>query len=123
MGEAATAGQLGLYRILLDHAGRRDLAEAFEHMLGPVLAEERRRGVPLVETLRVFLDHGRRARPAASALAIHVNTLYQRLTAVDSLLGEGWRSPQRALELQMLLRLTAGKRSTGRPRRRPNLIR
>ncbi len=106
-GEAATAGQLGLYRILLDHAGRRDLVEAFEHVLGPVLAEERRRGVPLVETLRVFLEHGRRARPAATALAIHVNTLYQRLTAVDSLLGEDWRSPQRALELQMLLHLAA----------------
>ncbi|UMP01285.1 GAF domain-containing protein [Amycolatopsis sp. EV170708-02-1] len=106
-GEAATAGQLGLYRILLDHAGRRDLAEAFEHLLGPVLAEERHRGVPLTETLRVFLDHGCRPRPAATALAIHVNTLYQRLAAVDSLLGEGWRSPQRALELHMLLHLTA----------------
>ncbi|WP_236795246.1 GAF domain-containing protein [Amycolatopsis sp. GM8] len=106
-GEAATAGQLGLYRILLDHAGRRDLAEAFEHVLGPVLAEERRRGVPLVETLRVFLDHGRRPRPAAAELAIHVNTLYQRLAAVDSLLGEDWRSPQRALELHMLLHLKA----------------
>ncbi|MFB9677697.1 helix-turn-helix domain-containing protein [Streptosporangium vulgare] len=106
-GEAATAGQLGLYRILLDHAGRRDLAEAFERVLGPLLAEERRRGVPLVETLRVFLDHGRRPRPAATALAIHVNTLYQRLAAADRLLGEGWRSPQRALELHMLLNLTA----------------
>ncbi|WP_409491105.1 helix-turn-helix domain-containing protein [Amycolatopsis sp. cmx-11-12] len=60
-----------------------------------------------METLRVFLDHGCRPRPAATALAIHVNTLYQRLAAVDSLLGEGWRSPQRALELHMLLHLTA----------------
>jgi hypothetical protein len=70
----------------------RAVQEAFEHVLGPVLAEERRRGVPLVETLRVFLDHGRRPRPAATALAIHVNTLYQRLAAADRLLGEGWRS-------------------------------
>ncbi|WP_020666177.1 helix-turn-helix domain-containing protein [Amycolatopsis nigrescens] len=114
-GEAATAGQLGLYRILLDHAGRRDLAEAFEHVLGPVLAEERRRGVPLVETLRVFLDHGRRPRPAATALAIHVNTLYQRLAAADSLLGEGWRSPPRALELHLLLHLTAASGPLDRP--------
>ncbi|MCA2226345.1 helix-turn-helix domain-containing protein [Nonomuraea sp. NEAU-L178] len=40
-------------------------------------------------------------------MAIHVNTLYQRLAAADRLLGEGWRSPQRALELHMLLPLTA----------------
>ncbi|RJQ90737.1 GAF domain-containing protein [Amycolatopsis panacis] len=114
-GEAATAGQLGLYRILLDHAGRRDLAEAFEHALGPVLAEEQRRGVPLVETLRVFLDHGCRPRPAATALAIHVNTLYQRLATVDRLLGEGWRTPQRALELHMLLHLTEASGPLGGP--------
>lgn len=114
-GEAATAEQLGLYRILLDHAGRRDLAEAFEHALGPVLAEEQRRGVPLVETLLVFLDHGCRPRPAAAALAVHVNTLYQRLAAVDRLLGEGWRAPQRALELHMLLHLTAASGPLGEP--------
>ncbi|GHF40038.1 DNA-binding PucR family transcriptional regulator [Amycolatopsis bartoniae] len=104
-GEAATASQLGLYRILLDHTGRRDLEQAFDEQLGPVLVEERRRGVPLLETLRVFLDEGRRPRAAATALAIHVNTLYQRLRTLDGLLGEGWREPGRALELQLLLRL------------------
>ncbi|WP_160097214.1 helix-turn-helix domain-containing protein [Kibdelosporangium aridum] len=60
-----------------------------------------------METLRVFLDHGRRPRPAATALAMHVNTLYQRLAAGDRLLRESWRSPQRALELHMLLHLSA----------------
>jgi sugar diacid utilization regulator len=76
-------------------------------VLGLVLAEERRRGVPLVETLRVFLDHGRRPRSAATALAIHVNTLYQRLAVTDRLVGEGWRPQQRALQWLMLLHLTA----------------
>ncbi|GAA3184955.1 MULTISPECIES: helix-turn-helix domain-containing protein [Streptomyces] len=104
-GEAATAGQLGLYRILLGHTGRRDLDQAFDDVLGPVRAEQQRGAVPLLETLRAFLDHGRRPRPAATALAIHVNTLYQRLATVDRLLGEGWRTPERALELQMLLHL------------------
>jgi DNA-binding PucR family transcriptional regulator len=106
-GEASTTGQLGLYRILLGHTGRRDLDQAFDDVLGPVPAEQRRRAVPLLETLRVFLDHGRRPRPAATALAIHVNTLYQRLATVDSLLGERWRAPERALELQLLLHLKA----------------
>ncbi|MFD5538296.1 PucR family transcriptional regulator [Streptomyces sp. NPDC127079] len=102
-GEAATADQLGLYRILLGHTGRRDLDQAFQDALGPVLAEQQRRAVPLLETLRVFLDHGRRPRPAAAALPIHVNTLCQRLTTVDTLLGERWRTPEWSLELQMLL--------------------
>ncbi|GAA1407644.1 GAF domain-containing protein [Kitasatospora putterlickiae] len=114
-GEAATADRLGLYRILLGHTGRRDLDQAFEDVLGPVLAEQGRRAVPLLETLRVFLDHGRRPRPAAAALAIHVNTLYQRLATVDSVLGERWRAPERSLELQMLLHLKAASDALDQP--------
>jgi hypothetical protein len=34
---------------------------------------------------------------------VHVNTVYQRLAALDRLLGREWR--ERALELQVLLRL------------------
>ncbi|MFF8772444.1 helix-turn-helix domain-containing protein [Kitasatospora sp. NPDC015120] len=114
-GEAATANRLGLYRILLAHTGRRDLDQAFEDVLGPVLAEQRRRAVPLLETLRAFLDHGRRPRPAAAALAIHVNTLYQRLATVDRLLGERWRAPERSLELQLLLHLKTATDSLDEP--------
>ncbi|MFJ1649060.1 helix-turn-helix domain-containing protein [Streptomyces sp. NPDC088258] len=104
-GQASTAAQLGLYRILLDHTGRADLEARFRQLLGPVLAEEARRKVPLLDTLHAYLAHGGRARATADALAVHVNTLYQRLSTLDGILGESWRSPDRALELRVLLRL------------------
>ncbi|MFB6553790.1 helix-turn-helix domain-containing protein [Streptomyces sp. NPDC056405] len=104
-GAVRTADQLGLFRVLLNHAGRRQIEAAFERALARVRAEEDTRGVPLLETLECFLAEGRRPRPAARALGIHVNTLYQRLTVLDRLIGDRWREPEQALELQLLLRL------------------
>lgn len=104
-GEAATADQLGLYRILLSHTGRRQLDDMYEQLLGPLRAEQERRGVPLLETVRVFLNEGRRPTAAADRLGIHINTLYQRLGTVDRTLGAHWRDPLHALDLQMLFRL------------------
>ncbi|MEV0260547.1 GAF domain-containing protein [Streptomyces sp. NPDC050617] len=104
-GQAASADRLGLYRVLLSHTGRRELRAQYEQLLGPVLREQRRRGLPLVETLQACLDHGCRATPAARALHIHVNTLYQRLAVLDELLGPDWREPPRSVDLQLLLRV------------------
>ena len=39
------------------------------------------------------------------ALHIHPNTLYQRLDRVTEVLGPRWKEPDRALELQVALRL------------------
>lgn len=103
----ATAAQLGVYRVLLSETGREHLQDAFARELGPLEAEEARRGVPLLGTLQAFLDAGRSPRATASALTVHVNTVYQRLAVVDEVLGEGWREPGRALELHVLLRLRA----------------
>ena len=59
------------------------------------------------------------ARPSATApaLGVHVNTLYQRLAVIDRVLGPAWR--ERALELQVLLRVRAAR--TGWSRRQPLL--
>jgi GAF domain-containing protein len=102
---AATADELGIYRILLNHTGRRELQAQFDHELGAVVAEQRRRNVPMLATLRAFLDHGCRAAPAARALGIHVNTLYQRIAVLDRLLGPDWREPPRSVDLHILLRV------------------
>nr|WP_263399844.1 helix-turn-helix domain-containing protein [Saccharopolyspora pogona] len=66
--------------------------------------------MPLLATLEQFLSAGRRPRAAANALGIHVNTLYQRLTTIDSLLGPHWRDGERALELHLVLHLGQGSR-------------
>ena len=102
---AATADELGIYRVLLNHTGRRELQAQFDQALGAVAAEQYRRNVPMLATLREFLDHGCRAAPAARALGIHVNTLYQRIVVLDRLLGPDWRTPPRSVDLHILLRV------------------
>lgn len=105
VGIVNTADELGIYRILLNHTGRRELQAQFDQVLGAVIAEQNRRNVPMLATLRTYLDHGHRAAPAARALGIHVNTLYQRISLLDRILGPGWREPPRSLDLQILLRV------------------
>lgn len=112
-GEAATAQGLGIYRILLTYTGRQELAGLVEEQLGPVLREEQRRGVPLLATMDAYLAHGRRHSASASALGIHVNTLYQRLDTLDRLLGDSWREGHRATDLHLVLRLNKSATSLG----------
>ncbi len=101
----ARSDDLGVFGILLSHTGPRELAGQLRRELGPLLAEERRRGVPLVATLTAYLENGQRPSATAPALGVHVNTLYQRLAVIDRVLGPAWR--ERALELQVLLRVRA----------------
>jgi DNA-binding PucR family transcriptional regulator len=73
--------------------------------LGPVLDYDARRGTELVRTLRVYFDCGGNASRAKEALHVHVNTVVQRLERIGNLLGEEWQAPERALQLQIALRL------------------
>ena len=74
-------------------------------MLGPVRAWDARRGTGLVETLEAWFATGGHLKDTAAALHLHPNTVTQRLDRVGELLGAGWREPERALDLQLALRL------------------
>ncbi|WP_082517854.1 helix-turn-helix domain-containing protein [Curtobacterium sp. Leaf183] len=111
----ARAADLGVFAVLLSRTGRDELEDQTRRELGVVFDEEAVRGVPLVETLTVFLDQGQRPSATAAALRVHVNTVYQRLGSLDRLLGDGWRG--RALELQVLLRLWRAARELDARRR------
>jgi GAF domain-containing protein len=104
-GTVVTAEQLGIYRVLLNHTGRRELQAQFDEALGAVVAEQKNRNLPMLATLKAYLDHGCRAAPAARALGVHINTLYQRIAVLDRLLGPDWRQPPRSLDLHVLLRV------------------
>ena len=82
-----------------------DVAGYLERVLGPLLAYDRRRGSDLLGTLEAYFAAGSSLRGAAAALHVHVNTVGQRLERVATLLGEDWQHPDRALELQLALRL------------------
>jgi DNA-binding PucR family transcriptional regulator len=73
--------------------------------LGPVLDYDRRRSTTLTRTLSAYFAAGGSPARAAEALLVHVNTVTQRLERLSTLLGEDWQRPDRALELQVALRL------------------
>jgi DNA-binding PucR family transcriptional regulator len=73
--------------------------------IGPVLDYDARRGTELAATLRAWFAAGASPARAAEALRVHVNTVGQRLDRVGRLLGTNWSAPDRALEVQLALRL------------------
>jgi DNA-binding PucR family transcriptional regulator len=102
-GQGASADELGFVGLLL--GDDRDVTGFLDAALGPVLRYDARRGTSLVATLEAWFAGGSSPARTAERLHIHVNTVTQRLDRIGHLLGEGWNTPDRALELQLALRL------------------
>src|SRR6266542_1684639 len=73
--------------------------------LRPVLDYDARRGTVLTKTLEAYFGCGGSPARAAELLHVHVNTVVQRLERLGGLLGPDWQQPERALDLQLALRL------------------
>ncbi|WP_205739828.1 GAF domain-containing protein [Georgenia sp. SYP-B2076] len=104
-GEVARAEDLGFVGLMLGE--RRDVGAYVRSVVGPVLDYDTRRGTALAETLRTYFAHGGNLGRTGGALHVHANTVTQRLERVTRLLGEGWTTPERQLEVQLALRLAA----------------
>ena len=102
IGDAASAGDLGFVGLLL---GGGKVPGFVEHTLGPVLDYDARRSTDLLRTLEAYFACGGNLMRAKDRLHVHVNTVTQRLDRIAKLLGPDWQSPDRALELQLALRL------------------
>ncbi|MFD0850951.1 PucR family transcriptional regulator, partial [Actinomadura adrarensis] len=102
-GDGASAGELGFVGLLI--GDDRDVSGFLTSALGPVLDYDARRGTTLVKTLEDYFGTGCSLSKTAERLHIHVNTVTQRLDRIGRLLGEDWQTPNRALELQLALRL------------------
>lgn len=102
-GQSAGAEQLGFFGLLV--GDQRDVGAFVRVTLEPLLDYDARRGTDLIATLRAWFDAGGSHARAAEALRVHVNTVTQRLDRVARLLGKDWATPDRALELQLALRL------------------
>ena len=96
--------ELALYSTLFETHDRSSLASFLEATIGPLFAHDRRRGTELAATMLCYFDSSQNANTTAQRLAIHVNTVRQRLATIESLLGH-WGQASRALELHMALRL------------------
>jgi hypothetical protein len=102
-GQGAALAELGFVGQLIGE--RTDLAGYVHATLGPVLDYDERRGTDLMHTLRTYFDCGANLTRAKDVLHVHVNTVVQRLERITSLLGDDWQTPDRALEIQLALRL------------------
>lgn len=105
VGSGASPASLGLYATLLGQAGRDDVDRFLERTLGPLVDYDARRGTDLVASLEGYFAESRNVTRAAEALHVHVNTLYQRLDRIGSLIGDRLQDPDEVLELQLALRL------------------
>jgi GAF domain-containing protein/PucR-like helix-turn-helix protein/diguanylate cyclase with GGDEF domain len=104
-GSAAASDELGLYRSLFSSSGRAGLTTYIEATVGPLLSYDAEHQRDLAATLEAYLQQARHHARTCAALHIHANTLYQRLDRVTEVLGPQWKEPDRALELQVALRL------------------
>ncbi|SNR36720.1 helix-turn-helix domain-containing protein [Blastococcus mobilis] len=102
-GGSASAEELGFFGLLVGEG--RNVQGFVDATLAPVLEYDAKRGTDLLGTLQAFFDAGNSPARAAEALRVHVNTVTQRLDRVGRLLGREWSSPERALEVQLALRL------------------
>jgi hypothetical protein len=102
-GDGASVAELGFVGVLI--GGSRDVAPFLTATLGPVVDYDARRGTTLVRTLDAYFGTGGSLSRTAEALHIHVNTVTQRLDRIGRLLGDDWQHPERALEIQLALRL------------------
>ncbi|CAG7655940.1 helix-turn-helix domain-containing protein [Actinacidiphila bryophytorum] len=103
VGDGAGAAELGFLGVLLGN--ERDVGSFVTATLGPLLEYDARRGTELVRTLGAYFACGGTLTRTKDELHLHVNTVVQRLDRIQALLGSGWNEPERALELQLALRL------------------
>lgn len=96
--------ELAIYSTLFETHDRASLASFLDATIGPLLTHDQRRGSDLASTLLAWFDCNQNARTAAQRLGIHVNTVRQRLTTIEDLLGHLGHA-SRALELHIALRL------------------
>ncbi|MFI7230828.1 helix-turn-helix domain-containing protein [Nonomuraea angiospora] len=102
-GDGASAAELGFVGLLVGDG--RDVRGFVGRVLGAVIDYDARRGTALADTLAAYFGSGGSPSRTAEAMHIHVNTVTQRLDRIGKLLGDGWLEPERALEIQLALRL------------------
>ncbi|GAA1656947.1 GAF domain-containing protein [Kribbella alba] len=102
-GQSATPDDLGVAGLV--GAGEVDIQAHIDHVLGAVVSYDTQRGTDLIGTLEAYFSAGQSPTRAATALHIHPNTVQQRLDRITALLGDNWQLPERALDVQVALRL------------------
>ncbi len=102
-GETAAPRDLGFLGLLLSN--RKDVPGFVASVIGPLLDYDARKGSDLLRTLEAYYETGGSLTKTRDMLHVHVNTVTQRLDRITSLLGDGWKAGERALEVRVAIRL------------------
>jgi sugar diacid utilization regulator/GAF domain-containing protein len=105
--------ELALYSVLFETQDAASLHTFLDSTIGAIVDHDRKRGSQLAATLLAYLDNSQNAKTTASRLAIHVNTVRQRLATIEGLIGR-WDDATRALEIHVALRLWSIGAADGR---------
>lgn len=105
-GDGAAIGELGIVGASLAGATRQQLRDLVDRALGTLLDYDARHGAALLATAECYFGEGQSPAAAARRLGVHVNTLYQRIERIDTVLGgRCWRLSHGALNMQVALQL------------------
>ena len=89
--------------LLAQGGNEAELRRFVDSRLGPLIRHDAEHGLGLIGTLEAYLGADRSPTRAASALNVHVNTVYYRLDRIKALLGDRLSDPRRAVDLQVAL--------------------
>ncbi|MBW8794145.1 MAG: helix-turn-helix domain-containing protein [Streptomyces sp.] len=103
LGGVATPQQMGFLGVLLSET--HGIGDYIEGVIGPVLDYDTQRFTELTRTLDAYFASSASPTRAAASLHVHPNTVSRRLERIAELLGADWLEPERALEIQLALRL------------------
>lgn len=109
LGGVATPQQMGFLGVLLSET--HGVGDYVESVIGPVLDYDAQRFTELTRTLDAYFASSSSPTRAASDLHVHPNTVSRRLDRIAELLGADWQNPERALEIQLALRLHRTRRT------------
>lgn len=96
--------EMALYSVIFETHDQDSLQSFIETTIGPLIAYDEKRNTQLAETLLCYMDGNQNAKTTATRMGIHVNTVRQRLSSIEEMLGY-WGNPTRALEIHVALRL------------------
>lgn len=95
----------GVFSTLFHDPDSRDLDRFVTANIGPVVRYDRRHSTKLAVTALCLLDHNFGLKAASEELGIHANTVAQRASRLDHLMGESWRHQPRAFGIMAALKL------------------
>jgi purine catabolism regulator len=84
---AMLARDLGIYRLLIHLQSGPELSVFLREQLGTLLDHDAAHGTELLRTLDAYLRHGLAKTETAGALGVRRQTLYNRLSRIEDLLG------------------------------------